>query len=94
MPLGLDPSTEPYADKTSLEPQTTLVMYSDGLTELPLANDKLLGDDALGEHLSTLIKSNPAAPTTAVAKQLSTLLDSLQHGMAQDDRTFLLARRL
>jgi hypothetical protein len=94
MPLGLDPAAEPYADKTSLESGTTLMMYSDGLTELPLANDQLLGEDKLGEHLTALLKTNPAAPSVEVAKQLSTLLDSLQHGMAQDDRTFLLARRL
>jgi hypothetical protein len=94
MPLGLDASNELISDSTSLEPETTLIMYTDGLTELPLKDGHLLGEDALGQHLQSLIKSHPSARTTDVAKQLSTLLDSLQHGMAQDDRTFLLARRL
>jgi hypothetical protein len=93
MPLGLDASNELIADTTTLEPETTLIMYSDGLTELPLQDGKLLGEDALGRHLQSLIKSNPKAPTGDLAKLLSSLLDSLQHGMAQDDRTFLLARR-
>jgi pSer/pThr/pTyr-binding forkhead associated (FHA) protein len=94
MPLGLDASNELISDMTTLEPSTMLMLYSDGLTELPLKGGNLLGEDALGQHLQSLIKSNPTAATNDVARQLSTLLDSLQHGMAQDDRTFLLARRL
>jgi serine phosphatase RsbU (regulator of sigma subunit) len=94
LPLGLDASTELVSDTTSLESATTLIMYSDGLTELPLEGDKLLGEEALAEHLRKIVTFSPTAPTADISRQLTTLLDSMQHGMAQDDRTFLMAKRL
>jgi phosphoserine phosphatase RsbU/P len=93
MPLGLDAGAELLADSTTLEADTTLIMYTDGLTELPLESEQLLGEDALAKHLSRIVTSSPKAATAEIAGQLSSLLDSLQCGMAQDDRTFLVARR-
>ncbi len=66
-----------------------------------MAEGKLLGDAALSDHVAGLIRAHHAAAdtgaepaTAALASKLTALLDSLQEGMAQDDRTFLFARRL
>jgi len=94
MPLGLDAETELVGESTTLDRGTFLVLYTDGLTELPLEGEKLLGEEALGQHVSGLVSGTPGCGCGDVAKRLSGLLDSLQAGMAQDDRTFLLARRV
>ena len=46
-------------------------------------------------HMVELVKTQEARASAAdLAARLTALLDSMQTGMAQDDRTFLLARRL
>jgi serine phosphatase RsbU (regulator of sigma subunit) len=94
MPLGLDGEAELVSQTTSLEKGTFLVMFTDGLTELTLENGELLGDEALGEHVGQLVRSTPACTSAEGSRKLTALLDSLQTGMATDDRTFLIARRV
>jgi len=98
LPLGLDPSAELVADTTTLEQGSYLIMFTDGLSELNTAGGELLGEDALGQHITKLIQdqhaANPATKAADIAAALTTLLDSLQEGMAKDDRTFLIARRV
>ena len=98
MPLGLDPAIDPQPDTTTLEPGSYLVMFTDGLSELHLADGEQLGEDALAGHLARLVKEHSAdgksAASTDIATKLTALLDSLQTGMAHDDRTFLVARRV
>ena len=78
-------------------------MFTDGLTELHMAEGELLGEEALGRHISTLIRAHHGAAAggaerepsaNVIATKLTALLDSLQEGMAKDDRTFLIARRV
>lgn len=103
VPLGLDPMVELISDTTTLDKGSYLVMFTDGLSELALSDGELLGEEALARHIADLIKNHHASADPAIAAaadaaqisvKLTTLLDSLQSGMAHDDRTFLLARRL
>lgn len=100
VPLGLEPAVDLIADTTSLEQGSYLVMFTDGLSELSMEDGELLGEDALAKHIAEIIRKQHdaagASSTSAaqVAAQLTSLLDSMQTGMAHDDRTFLLARRL
>ncbi len=98
LPLGLDKSAELVCDTTTLEQGSYLVMFTDGLSELHMAGGEMLGEEALGVHIARLIKDQHRAGTTTnaadIAAKLTALLDSLQEGMAKDDRTFLLARRV
>ncbi len=100
VPLGLDPTVELIAQSTTLDQGSYLVMFTDGLSELSLADGELLGEEALAKHIVDLIKSQHATPASGdtsaaqVAAKLTALLDSMQCGMAHDDRTFLVARRL
>jgi phosphoserine phosphatase RsbU/P len=93
MPLGLDPDAPLASQTTTLDPGTFLVMFTDGLTELPLENGELLGEDALADHITKILQAIPGACSNDISVKLTALLDSLQEGMSRDDRTFLLARR-
>jgi phosphoserine phosphatase RsbU/P len=94
MPLGLDAEAELMSETTTLEPGTFLVMFTDGLTELPVEGGGLLGDDLLGERLTGIVTECGSSGATEVSGKLTALLDSLQVGMSQDDRTFLVVRRV
>lgn len=97
LPLGLDPVAEHVVESTRLPQNSFLVMFTDGLTELHLADGELLGDEALGVHLAALVKQSAAnaggISAADLSGKLTSLLDSLQSGMASDDRTFLVVRR-
>lgn len=98
LPLGLDPDAQLVSDATDLQQGSYLVMFTDGLSELHMAGGELMGEDALGGHIARIIKeehlANAATKAADISSKLTALLDSLQEGMAKDDRTFLLARRM
>jgi serine phosphatase RsbU (regulator of sigma subunit)/pSer/pThr/pTyr-binding forkhead associated (FHA) protein len=95
LPLGLDERAPFVSDKASFPKNDYLVLYTDGLSELPLADGQILGEETLGQHVATIIREGAGAlPAADLSGKLTTLLDSLQSGMSRDDRTFLVARRL
>ncbi len=94
MPLGLDPGIPLVSHATTLDPGAFFVIFTDGLTELPLDGGTLLGEDPLADHIVRLIKESQNCTCNDLSTKLTTLLDSLQFGMSQDDRTFLLTRRI
>jgi phosphoserine phosphatase RsbU/P len=94
MPLGLDPNAPLIAQSTTLPPNTFFITFTDGLTELPLEGGNLLGEEPLAQHITRLIQQSPTCTCDQLSTNLTTLLDSLQFGMSQDDRTFLIARRV
>jgi len=92
-PLGLD-TKPPLAEQGQLTPGQVLALYSDGLTELPMENGEMMGDEALTEHLRTLCKASAGRSAAELAQGLTTILDQVQGDrMSSDDRTFLLVRR-
>ncbi len=75
-------------------PGEMLVMFTDGLSDLTDAAGHRLGTDAFKDRIKELYQSNHTQPATDLGLKLTEILDSLEAGqMAQDDRTFLLARR-
>ena len=76
-----------------IEPGQLLAMYSDGLTEAT-ENGELVGIDAFGEKLGGMY-SGDGESCGELAERLSAWLDTLlEGGVPNDDRTFLLARRM
>jgi sigma-B regulation protein RsbU (phosphoserine phosphatase) len=72
-----------------------LVMFSDGLSDLADSAGQRLGTDALRERLKELYQENHERPAVEIGEKLTGILDALEgSSMAQDDRTFLLARRV
>jgi serine phosphatase RsbU (regulator of sigma subunit) len=75
-------------------PGEMLVMFTDGLSDLTDAAGHRLGTDAFKDRLKELYQSHHSQPATDLGSKLTEVLDSLEGSqMAQDDRTFLLARR-
>lgn len=79
----------------SIQSGEMLVMFSDGVSDLTDADGHRLGTDSFKDRLKELYKAEHSSSATAIGVKLTELLDSLEGSqMAQDDRTFLLARRV
>ncbi|MDH3585249.1 MAG: serine/threonine-protein phosphatase, partial [Phycisphaerae bacterium] len=90
-PLGIH-EQQMQAEEAALPPGALLALYTDGLSELKGEAGDMLGIDGVGER----VRSGTSGQTTCdqVAQSLSRAMeDFAAPGMAQDDRTFLLARR-
>jgi hypothetical protein len=61
LPLGLDPGAELVGETTTLPANAYLILFTDGLSELPIANGELLGEEALASHIAGIVKNVPAA---------------------------------
>jgi phosphoserine phosphatase RsbU/P len=78
----------------SIQPGEMLVMFTDGLIDLADANGQRLGSEAFKERVKELYQAHHTESATNLGAKLTEILDSLEGSqMAQDDRTFLLARR-
>lgn len=92
LPLGQE-SGAIVSHRVALAADELLALYSDGLSELPDEQEKLLGINGLASELQTVYASREITVLDA-AEKLSRRLDALQGPRASaDDRTFLLARR-
>ena len=92
-PLGI--GTDPISCKPErLEDGELLVMYTDGLTELRMSDDRLLGIEGLCGEVARMYSASPAAALAELTTAIERRLADLQQGrLADDDQTFLLARR-
>ena len=91
-PLGINDGKLKLTQE-KIEPGQLLAMYSDGLTEAT-ENGELVGIDAFGEKLGGMY-SGDGESCGELAERLSAWLDTLlEGGVPNDDRTFLLARRM
>jgi sigma-B regulation protein RsbU (phosphoserine phosphatase) len=92
MPLSCD-SEDPKGEASRIESGQLLCLYTDGLTELCDPSGHMLGINGLSSQLKLIFAPSPRAPE--VAEALTRELDALQgHRIPDDDRTFLLAKRL
>ena len=93
LPLRLD-EVEIVGQSMTLQPGETLVLYSDGLTEIDLQDGKLLGIDGLANELTRLYP-DAGASVRDFSAALTRRLEELQSSRdAEDDQTFLLAKRV
>jgi serine phosphatase RsbU (regulator of sigma subunit) len=93
LPLRLD-EVEIVGQTMTLRPGETLVLYSDGLTEIDLQDGRLLGIDGLANELTNLYPE-AGASVRDLSAALTRRLEELQGSRdAEDDQTFLLAKRL
>jgi serine phosphatase RsbU (regulator of sigma subunit) len=95
-PLGV--LEQPYTETTqTLERGDWLVLFTDGVTEMPGRESKMLGLDgtrAVVERVNAAFNASDDVAADALANRLTAELDDILSGrLAGDDRTFLLARR-
>ncbi|MBI1370644.1 MAG: SpoIIE family protein phosphatase [Planctomycetes bacterium] len=93
LPLGI--AAEPMiTSRESLPAGALLAMYTDGLTEMRRENASMLNVEGLGGELAKIYAKMARENLTKVSEALSDRLDAIQGARAaEDDRTYLLARR-
>jgi len=94
MPLGLslDP-VRPQADR--LAAGEIMALFTDGVTDVQTGEDKRLGREWIGRQIRSIYAAPGAAGAREVADRLAAEIDRiLAGGLADDDRTFLLACRV
>lgn len=91
LPIGLVPEAEYIAERATLQPGDTLVLFSDGVTEAADERDELFGLPRLEEALA-------GAPGASLEQMQQRVLDAVERfsGEAEpaDDLTLLLVRYL
>ena len=93
LPLGVE-NASISSTRVSLAIDELLVLYSDGLSELPIDEHELLGIAGLGAEIQAVCESGQSS-MQGVADRLNDRLNILQGAHpSTDDRTFLLARRI
>ncbi len=91
--LGISPCTF-TAQVERVSPGETLLLYSDGLTELKNNAREMLGEERLRKDFAAIYREQRAADIDAVSQALSKMLDEFRGDeLPEDDRAFLLARR-
>ena len=88
-PVGLIPEAEYVASEVELQPDDTLVLFSDGVTEAADPDEQMFGVSRLREVLS----SHHQAPLERLQKAVLESVDAFARGASQaDDITLLLVR--
>lgn len=72
LPLGLYPNKDYSSSKITLEEGDTIIMYSDGITELQNENAIQFGNERFIENIQFLAGSNPENLTTRIERSLDT----------------------
>jgi serine phosphatase RsbU (regulator of sigma subunit) len=87
--------TSPSIDTELLHPHELLFLYTDGLTEMYDADEKMLGLAGVKTLIGALHSAHAELPLAQLRDKLSQRLDEIRGSSpVTDDRTFLLARRL
>jgi hypothetical protein len=87
-PLGLIPGGRYSSRRVSYSPRDVFLMLTDGISEVPNANDEEFGLN----HLEQLLRQNAAEP---LPELWALIMGEIQrHGVQQDDQTLLLLRVL
>ena len=93
LPLGIQP--DPIrCQRERLERGDLVALYTDGLSEMRASPDDLLGIERLGSELVSICNRTAVEPIARAAYHMEQLMrQATTAPLAQDDRTFLLARR-
>jgi serine phosphatase RsbU (regulator of sigma subunit) len=94
LPLGL--GTDPFqAQAERLAAGEIMAMFTDGVTDLQAARRRRLGIPWIGEQIRSIYAAGGVVAADDVAERLAAEVQRvLAGGLADDDRTFLLARRV
>ena len=87
-PLGLMPGGRYSSQRVTYAPRDVFLMLTDGISEVPDANDEEFGID----RLEQLLKQHAALPLSHLWELI--MGEVKRHGVQQDDQTLLLLRVL
>ena len=88
-PAGVSASTVYEAQELVLSPQTTLLLYTDGLTEAVNADDEMLGRESVLSEANHAILAGKTAPGDLVERMRQTVSDFVGGTEQSDDLTLL-----
>ncbi len=89
LPLGIIDDLEAESDAGSLEIGDTLILYTDGITELRNAENELFGEDRLDDAIRAS-SGEPGAVVDALYSAMYAFTGSMTR---QDDQTMVVVRR-
>jgi sigma-B regulation protein RsbU (phosphoserine phosphatase) len=88
LPLGIMPDSEYEAGEVSLQSGDTIVLYSDGITEAGLAEDRPFGEKRLEE----IVRTNREKPLMKIQALVLGAVRGWLRNEAEDDMTLVLVR--
>lgn len=87
LPVGIIPDYKYAAQQIKLERNTTLVLYTDGLTEAENEDLKLYGDNRLFETIASSIDKKPKAMIDSVIRDVQAFVENAEQS---DDITLMI----
>ena len=89
LPVGIMPDT-PYQMQTAvLQPETTILFYTDGLNEAMDANDNLFGKERILSEIKHAIEHGQTAPKDLITKMTEAVRNYVGDTEQSDDLTML-----
>jgi sigma-B regulation protein RsbU (phosphoserine phosphatase) len=88
LPLGVMPDSEYETGKAALESGDTIVLYSDGITEAGLAEDRPFGEKRLAE----IVETNQSKALEDIQARVLGAVRSWLRNEPEDDMTLVLVR--
>ena len=89
IPIGILPDTPYQMQTTVLQPETTMLFYTDGLNEAMDADDNLFGKERILSEIKHAIEHGQTAPKDLIAKMTEAVHNYVGDTEQSDDLTML-----
>ena len=89
LPLGLDADMTYLTQEVVLEPQTTILFYTDGLNEAMDADNKEFGDDRILDEVNRAVQAGQVTPKALIDQMTKAVHDFVGDTEQSDDLTML-----
>ncbi|MCR5579519.1 MAG: SpoIIE family protein phosphatase [Prevotella sp.] len=94
LPLGIMEDTPYLTQEIVIEPQTTVLLYTDGLDEATDADEKLFGNDRIIDELNRAIQDGQLSPKAVIDRMTQAVHAFVGDAEQSDDLTMLCLRFL
>jgi sigma-B regulation protein RsbU (phosphoserine phosphatase) len=91
-PVGLVEDTPYLTEEVVIEPQTTILLYTDGLNEAMDANGKQFGEDRILDEMSHAIQDSQLSPKAVIDRMTQSVHLFVGDTEQSDDLTMLAFR--
>ena len=93
-PVGLLMDAPYETQEIVIEPETTILLYTDGLDEAMNADKKQFGEKRIFEELNRAIQTKQLSPQTVIEQMIQAVHDYVGDTEQSDDLTLLCLRRV
>ena len=92
LPIGVMPGWEYTAQEADIDSQTTIFLYTDGLTEAEDANHAMFGEDRLTSIAESLLAKSKTKPEDIISRVKEEVQTFVGGAVQSDDQTMLAIR--